>query len=329
MMTFKRPTPTGKPAQAPAPGQPPTGATPRSGAAERPPANPRRVVVARSAQRYEQRTTTPRMKVRPGRQRNLRIESRPVLPPRWQRLGLKWPSLSLRKMTPARVASLVLVLAFLALLGFVLQNDAFYIYGADVQGNRLVTAQDVYGRSGLDGRNVLLVNAREAERLIADVPFIKSARVTVGLPAHVQIDVEERQPIVVWQVAGNRYGLAEDGTVVPPEGLPPDAPTVQAEGQPLKYGTKLSAELVAVARHVRQLVPDAKSIVYSQERGIGIMTEGNWPVYFGMKDDAIAARVSVLNGLLQQFKQQKIQPEFVDLSLASRPYYRLKGSATP
>ena len=327
---FKRPTSTGK-ATPPAPPGPQAtaAATPRPATTERLAANPRRVVVARQNQRYEQRTTTPRMRVRPGRQRNLRIESRPVPPPPWQRLGLKWPSFSLRKLTPARVASLVLVLACVVLLGFVFENDAFYIYGADVQGNHLVTAQDIYGRSGLDGRNVFFVNAREAERLIADVPFIKSAHVTIGLPAQVQIEVEERQPIVVWQVAGNRYGLADDGTVVPPEGLPPDAPTVQAEGQPLKYGTRVSAELVAVARHVRDLVPDAKGIVYSQERGIGVVTASDWTVYFGMKDDAIAARVSVLNGLLQQFKQQKIQPEFVDLSLASRPYYRLKGSATP
>ncbi len=325
---FKRPGFPGKSAPASAPTQRTApGASPA--AAERPAANPRRVVIARPNQRYEQRTTTPRMRVRPGRQRNLRIDSRPVQPPRWQRLGLKWPSFRMRQLTPARVTSLVLVVAFVALLGFVFQNDAFYIYAADVQGNHLVSAQDIYGRSGLDGRNVFSVNARAAERLIADVPFVKSARVTIGLPAQVQIEVEERQPVVVWQVGGNRYGIAEDGTIVPPEGLAPDAPTVQAEGQALKYGTKLDAELVAVTRHVRELVPDAKGIVYSQERGIGVVTGGDWPVYFGMKDDAIAARVSVLNGLLQQFKQQRLQPEFVDLSLASRPYYRLKGSATP
>ncbi|MFN8499990.1 MAG: FtsQ-type POTRA domain-containing protein [Anaerolineae bacterium] len=318
---FKRPESKARPGAA-------AGATPTA-ASGRPPTNPRRVVVERQTGRYEQRTSTPKMRVRTGRQRSLRIETRPIPLPRWKRLGIKAPSLRLRHLTPARAVSLIVAVALLGLLVFMLENDAFYIYGADVQGNHFVSAQDIYGRSGLDGRNIFFANAREAERLIADVPFVKSARVTVGLPAGVSIEVEERQPVVVWQVAGNRYGVADDGTVVPPEGIAPGAPVVQAEGQPLKYGVKLNAELVTVAQHVRELMPDAKSLVYSQERGIGVMTAQDWPVYFGMKDDAIAARVSVLNGLMQQFKQQKLQPEFVDLSLASRPYYRLKGSATP
>ncbi|MFN8482855.1 MAG: FtsQ-type POTRA domain-containing protein [Anaerolineae bacterium] len=326
---FKRPDAKAKASAAPTPGKAGAaapGATPASG---RPPTNSRRVVVERQTQRYEQRTSTPKMRVRTGRQRSLRIETRPIPLPRWQRLGVKMPKLRLRELTPARVASLIFAVALLSLLVFALENDAFYIYGADVQGNRLVSAQDIYGRSALDGRNIFFANARQAEALIADVPFVKSARVTVGLPAQVQIEVEEREPVLVWQVGGNRYGVADDGTVVPPDSIAPGAPVVQAEGQPLKYGVKLNAELVIVAQHVRDLIPDAKALVYSQDRGIGVMTAQDWPVYFGMKDDAIAARVSVLNGLTQQFKQQKIQPEFVDLSLASRPYYRLKGSATP
>ncbi|MFN8472023.1 MAG: FtsQ-type POTRA domain-containing protein [Anaerolineae bacterium] len=326
---FKGSSTSAKPTASTTPGRQTAGATGQpADTTQRPAANPRRVVIARQTHRYEQRTSTPKMRVRSGRQRSLRIETRPVRLPRWKRIGVKMPSLKLRELTPARVTSLVLAVALLGLLVFVLENDAFYIYSADIQGNRLVSAEDVYGRSGLDGRNIFFANARQAERLIADVPYVKSARVTVGLPAQVQIEVEERQPVVAWQVGGNRYGVADDGTVIPPDGMAPDAPTVQAEGQPLKYGVKLNAELVAVAQHVRDLVPDAKGLLYSQERGIGVMTAQDWPVYFGMKDDAIAARVSVLNGLLQEFKQQKIQPEFVDLSLASRPYYRLKGSAT-
>ena len=281
----------------------------------------RRVVMPR-ATAYEQRASVPKMRVGPGRQRTLRVETKPVTPPRQIRL----PRPRLGELTPARMTSLLLVATGLALTLFLLAANGFYVYSADIQGNRLVSPQDIYARSGVDGQNVFMLRPTDAERRLRDVPFIKSARVSLGLPAQVIIEVEERAPVALWQVGGAVYGVADDGTVLPPTGTPPGAPTIQAEGNPLPLGSKLDAGWIALARHLRELVPDAKGLVFSTERGIGIVTPQGWSAYFGAEDEATAARLSVLASLTAELKQQKVEPEFIDLRYAARPYYRLKSS---
>jgi cell division septal protein FtsQ len=284
----------------------------------------RRIVVARDTTRLEQRTTIPRMRSGPDRQRSLRIETLLPKPPR-ALPPLPKLRLTTGPLTPARVGSMVLALAMVALASLFLMHDAFYIYSADVQGNRLVSAHDIYARSAIDGVNVFFIRAGEAERRLRDVPFVKNARFTLQLPARVRIDVEERSPAILWQVAGNTYGVADDGTVLPPEGAQSSAPVVQSQGESLQYGAKIDAELVALAAHVRDLIPDGQRIVFSRERGIGVVTTHGWPVYFGFKDDAIPSRVAVLNSLIARLKQDKVEPEFVDLRFSPRPYYRAKG----
>ena len=280
-----------------------------------------RVVMPRTTA-YEQRTSVPKMRVGPGRQRTLRVETKPVTPPRQIRL----PRPRLGELTPARMASLLLVATGLALTLFLLAANGFYVYSAEIQGNRLVSQQDLYARSGVDGQNVFTIRPDAAERRLRDVPFIKSARVSLGLPARVSIQVEERAPVALWQVGGAVYGVAEDGTVLPSDGAPADAPLVQAEGNPLPLGAKLEPGWIALARHLRALVPDAKGVIFSTERGVGIVTAQGWPAYFGSEDDATAARLTVLASLTAELKQQKVEPELIDLRYATRPYYRLKSS---
>lgn len=282
-----------------------------------------RVVMPRTVA-FEQRQSVPKMRVGPGRQRTLRVESRPLPKP----LRIKLPRLSLRlgEMTPARVASLLLIATCIALVAFFLGADGFYVYSATIDGNRLVSQQDIYARSGLDGKNIFAVRTGEAEQRLRDVPFVKNAQVRLGLPAAVTITVEERAPVALWQVAGNTYGVAEDGTILPPDGAPSTAPVVQAEGNALQLGAKIDARLVTIARHVRDLIPDAKSVMYSNERGVGVVTAAGWPVYFGKQDEAMAGRVAVLNSLTAELKDQKVEPELIDLSLSGRPYYRLKSA---
>ena len=170
----------------------------------------RRVVVARP-KTYEQRTTVPKMRAGPGRQRSLRLESRP-LPTPVKLPSLPRLSLRLGALTPARVASLILAAACVGLLALMFASDAFYVYTADIQGNRLISAQDVYARSGVDGQSILKLRPSETARRLRDLPFVKEARVSVNLPAQVAIEIEERAPVAVWQVAGVSYGIAGDGT---------------------------------------------------------------------------------------------------------------------
>lgn len=241
---------------------------------------------------------------------------------------LRLPRFNLRltEITPARATAFIVAMACMALFAFFLLADGFYVYSAEITGNRLVSQQDIYARSGIDGRNVFMLQPGKTEERLRDVPFIKTARVKVNLPARVQIEVEERSPVALWQLPGGAYGIAEDGTILPPDGLRPGAPVVQAEGNVLQLGAKLDAQIIAVVRHIQALIPDAQRLIYSAERGVGVVTTLGWPVYFGNKDEAIAARVAALNGLITELKQQRIEPEFIDLQSSSRPYYRIKSA---
>lgn len=297
------------------------------------PSSNNKIVVPRKTQTFEQRVSVPKMRRGLGRQKSLRIESKE---PKKPRPPLRLPQVSLRfgPLTPARVASLLLALTAAALLLFLFAADGFYVYTAEITGNRLVAAHDIYARSGIDSKNIFAIRPGEAARLIEGLPFVKAAQVNLGFPARVTIEVEERRPALAWQVAGTTYSVADDGTVLPAtsagSGSPPRAdglPLVEAEGGPLQFGAKVNGQAVALALRLRGLVPSAQKLVYSVERGMGVVTAQGWPVFFGVQDDEIAARVAVLNSLTDQLRERRIEPEFIDLRSSSRPFYRVKGGA--
>lgn len=126
------------------------------------------------------------------------------------------------------LAAFVLVLAGLAIYG-VGASPVFAFHHVVLQGATWTSQDDVTALLGIsDGTNLVTLRTDDLATRLAGLPAVRSAEVRVVLPNTVQVQLDERQPILVWQTTGGRFlvdatGVAfvqlADGAAVP-NGLP-------------------------------------------------------------------------------------------------------------
>jgi cell division protein FtsQ len=86
-----------------------------------------------------------------------------------------------------------------------------------IAGRRQLTEQDVLSLAGVSDRTSLLfLDVEEARARLKASPWIAEAAVRKLYPAHLQVNIEEREPFALWQRDGKVFVIAGDGTVLAP-----------------------------------------------------------------------------------------------------------------
>ncbi len=223
------------------------------------------------------------------------------------------------------VAALLLVMLGWAVYA-VFDSPSFYVYGAEVQGNSVVTPGEVYAASQLEGTSVFWVDPAEVAERVEALPNVKSARVKVHLPARVTIAIEERTPELVWQTGDARWWIDAEGTVVPPRADLPGALTiVDTDAQLVSPGQRLDPPILAAARSLHRLLPELPVMNYSHATGISFITREGWPVHLGGGQD-MDAKLTVLVALRKDLLARGVSPEFIDVRFVERPFYKVASS---
>lgn len=215
----------------------------------------------------------------------------------------------------------VLLLAVLALLtSQFFTTHRFYVYDAEVRGNRFVDRKEIYDASGLHEFSIFWIKAEQAEAAISNLPGIKEARVTCRLPNRVMIEVVERQTQIVWQRGDKRYSLDDQGIISSLEAELEGMLLVQdLTTGPLEPGARISPEVIQSALELRQALPEMADLQYSEDRGLSFR-QGDCAIYLGTGD--MAKKIVILNALLQDLASDGIQPEYVDVRFIESPSYR-------
>ncbi len=233
------------------------------------------------------------------------------------RQGTAWTAVNVQKLP-----GLLLAIASLALLIFFFADPRFYVYRAQVVGNRLLSAEDIYRDSGIDQVSVFFVAPHAVQaRLLSRFDGLAQARVALGLPAQVAVRVVERPVRYAWEVAGQTY-LADDRGVVLGVGAPPiDVLHIHAtEGQPPAVGDTLDLSALQTATALSPLLGGDLNFDYSPRFGIMWHAPEGWLVHFGLGGD-LPAKVAVMRSMLAQSAGQGGTPEFLDVTVPSRPFY--------
>ncbi len=247
--------------------------------------------------------------------RPIRYALAPVIGP-WQAYG-------------SRLAAALLLAALGWVAYAVFTSSSFYVYGAEVQGNAVVTSEEVYAASQLDGMSVFWVNADATAEKVEALPNIKSARVEVRLPAYVTIVVEERTPELMWRTGSANWWIDAEGTVVPPRGdLSSPLTIIDMDAQPVSAGQHLDPSILAAARSLRRLLPELPEMHYSRATGISFTTREGWPVHLGDGQN-MDAKLTVLVALRKDLLARKVSPEFIDVRFVERPFYKVVSSQKP
>ncbi len=241
--------------------------------------------------------------------RSIRLTLAPVVGP-WQAYG-------------SRLAAALVLVALGWAAYTVFASSDFYVYGAEVQGNAVVTPEEVYAASQLDGTSVFWVDADATAKKVGALPNVKSAQVAVRLPAHVTITIEERTPELMWQTGNARWWIDAEGTVVPPRGdLSSPLTIIDTDAQPVSAGQRLDPSIMAAARSLRRLLPELPEMHYSRATGISFTTREGWPVHLGDGQN-MDAKLTILVALRKDLLARNVAPEFIDVRFVERPYYKV------
>ncbi|MCG3210628.1 MAG: Cell division protein FtsQ [Anaerolineae bacterium] len=210
------------------------------------------------------------------------------------------------------------------LLYWLFTLPAFFVYGADISGNQALSRLEIYRASGIDSQSVFWLNPEQVAAKIAALPNIKSAEVTITLPARVSIAVTERKPQVLWQTGDKVWWVDQEGTVVPPrtevEGM---LKIIDDDMQPLEVGYQIDQTIITGAQALQLLVPNVTVIRHTRAKGLIVATPEGWPVYLGNGSD-MRAKLMVLSALLPDLRQEKQPPLYIDVRNPLRPVYKLK-----
>jgi len=146
---------------------------------------------------------------------------------RFKRGRVKTPRKTTRRWTawlrPLAKWSLVILLVGYATaraMALVTEAPALRISHVVVQGHRFLKAADVLSRVRmLDGQNIVRADLEAARRRLLGSPWIAEATLRRQLPATIEIQIEERQPVALARLArGGLQIVAGDGTVLGPAG---------------------------------------------------------------------------------------------------------------
>jgi hypothetical protein len=242
---------------------------------------------------------------------------------------IRWRSLWIRG--PA-----FLILFALGGLVFYGSWDArFFVYGAKIVGNRHIETKVIYAAAEVDEQNVFWIQPEKVAERIAALPGIKSVRVRCGLPALVSIQVEEREPAVMWRTSAQArdWWLDDEGVVLPYHGdeQSPDAVfVVDSSDRQLQEGGRIEpAQIVLWAQQLARALPGARTLFYQAERGLSFTQEADgyqWPVYVGDGED-LEHKIQAVEMLNSYLAANDIHPSYLDVRWPDLPVYGKPASS--
>lgn len=235
------------------------------------------------------------------------------------------------RLVVARFPAAIVLVGLIALSIYVSTTEKFFVFDADVLGNHHVEKDTIYLASGVHEQNVFWIRPNKVAEAIVQLDGIRAASVRCRLPAHVSIEVTERQPQVLWraEVQGNDWWLDEEGVVLPYHGVVSDTVfVVDSSERLLNVGDRVEPEgIVTSVQQLAASLPEVSLFYYQTDRGLSFMQKtayGSWPVYVGDSSD-LARKIQVLQALTDYFVKHKMRPTYVDVRWADYPVFGKPG----
>jgi cell division protein FtsQ len=270
-------------------------------------------------------------KSRTGRERGARrrtVEPSQATVPDPGRRAIRWRSIALR------FPVVVVLVALIGLAVYASTDAQFFVYGAQIVGVQHLRAEDIYQAAGVHEQNIFWIDPQAVAKRVVNLDGIKGVRVRSELPALMTIEVEEREPVVMWRATTQQEDLwlDSDGVVLPYHGdveSPEMIFVVDYGERHLQVGDRIEPDgIVQSALQLAATVPGVKVFVYQPSWGLSF-TQGadqaEWPVHVGTSED-LPRKIQVLQALTDYLQSNNVRPRYVDVRWADHPVYgRLDG----
>ncbi len=158
-------------------------------------------------------------------------------------------------LTPTRAGALLALLVSLAGLYGATSSGAFSVRRTEITGVTWTPQEAVVDALAIpDGQNLFTLSTRDLAARLAAIPAIRDASITVALPDEVRVAVAERVALLIWEAAGERYLVDEDGLLF---GRVDEAPTAAADALPIVDDGRGAAAALTVGSTLDPVILDA------------------------------------------------------------------------
>lgn len=189
-----------------------------------------------------------------------------------------------------RLAALVLAIGCAGALVYLLTARDLTVRDFRVSGVALVGQEEIVAGTGVVGHNIFTFEPQGVAERLATLPTVRRAVVWGELPDRLIVRVDERQPLLIWQVGGDRFVLDEEGTVLlanPPAGrVPGDLPTVAVRDvEPPQPGARVDRAVVLALLTIARGAPEnglpLAGVDYSPRDGYTLRLDGDRRIVLG------------------------------------------------
>lgn len=231
---------------------------------------------------------------------------------------------------PLRWALLGLLSVALVVFGLLLLNSSlFEVKEIRVRGQETLNEDTIIELSDAGGSNMFGLHTADVEARLERNPYIAEATVRRRWPNSLQVTIEERTPVAVWQVGAQGFLVDAEGFVISAlNGVPP-AGTLQVislDGGLPAPGQRVDADALALVTGLRTAIPAATgeliaSFEYSSALGLTAITASGLRLVFGNSND-YQYKLESVTGIIAGARAQELAFSTIDLRFGESPALR-------
>jgi cell division septal protein FtsQ len=228
------------------------------------------------------------------------------------------------ELNASRTLALFLAATMMALLVWFFADERFYVYTAQIQGNSLVTADEVYRAGGLHAMSIFYIDRQKvAQGIASGIAGVTQVRVQCRLPARVSVRIYEQDVRYLWRRADASFLVDGEGHILKADdGTHAGLLVIQdLDNQPVQPGGKVDVVALTAVGRLHGILPEVQVFEYSRDRGVSLSDARGWRVYFG-DDQQLTEKVATLQALLDKLTRENQSVRVIDLRFVASPYYQ-------
>lgn len=226
---------------------------------------------------------------------------------------------------PTRVYSGVLMAMIVASFALFFATDAFYVHSIAVAGLETISREELYALTEIADYHIFWINPRVVESRLRASPVIADVRVSLGWPPQmVKIDIQERQPAIVWEQGGNSVWVDLQGQVMAIRNAELELLRVRWDGLAeslIGVGDYIAPDVVQGALQLHLLGGGVPNLKYRPGLGLGIDDTRGWVAWFGIGANMVE-KYRVYESMVENLQLRGIQPKEISVSDLNAVYYR-------
>ncbi len=228
-----------------------------------------------------------------------------------------------------RAISALIVMVFGSVLVLIFTTDLFYVRSIHVRGLEYLTTEEVFAFADVANFHLFWLDSDAVRDNILRSPSVADASVTLGWPPDmVNIQIEERQPAVIWSESSVDMWVDLQGRMMTARSDLPDLMRINASlgafDEPLTDGRYLDDDIVFGALQIQELLPEIVSLSYDPIYGLGWIDSNGWQVWMG-SGTGMGEKIKIYNAQMQSLIARGIQPGIINVANPDGPYYWSPG----